>query len=174
MAPCCLSYFILECVKSCISHLPFSQASLIAVNVPIFSDMDWLSSPSPETPSLCLQTCRFHFMIVQLNDYNSVFFFQAEVSQLEGSLESDQPIFPPYLVAHTSALCDALPSLKQLTQTARCIVIIPQAGKSPLIKLTLFFLCCRSKIFIQAVTFLWNRFFIHQEISSITVFFSYP
>ncbi|XP_052824389.1 nonsense-mediated mRNA decay factor SMG5 [Octopus bimaculoides] len=52
---------------------------------------------------------------------------QAEVSQLEGSLEIDQPIFPPYLVAHTSVLCDALPYLKQLTQTARCIIIIPLA-----------------------------------------------
>ncbi|XP_050402435.1 nonsense-mediated mRNA decay factor SMG5 [Patella vulgata] len=51
---------------------------------------------------------------------------QAEVNQLEGSLQSaDQPTFPPYLIPDTSVLCNSLASIKQLTQQGRSIVIIP-------------------------------------------------
>lgn len=53
---------------------------------------------------------------------------QAEVTQLEGSLDSnDQGHFPPYLIPDTSSLCDSLPLVKQLTQTSKGIVIIPLA-----------------------------------------------
>ena len=54
---------------------------------------------------------------------------QAEVSQLEGSLvqSSDQPNLPPYLVPDASALCDGLPLIKQLANSARFIIIIPLA-----------------------------------------------
>ncbi|XP_064609503.1 nonsense-mediated mRNA decay factor SMG5-like [Liolophura sinensis] len=51
---------------------------------------------------------------------------QAEVSQLEGSLQSENtPSFPPYLIPDTKVLCDHLPVFKHLTQSARCIIIIP-------------------------------------------------
>ncbi|XP_046373242.1 nonsense-mediated mRNA decay factor SMG5-like [Haliotis rufescens] len=51
---------------------------------------------------------------------------QAEVSQLEGSLqESEQPMFPPYLITDTSALCSSLPLVKQLILSARGIMVIP-------------------------------------------------
>ena len=55
---------------------------------------------------------------------------QAEVSQLEGSLQSaDQPSLPPYLVPDASALCDNLAQVRSLAQSARFIMIIPLAGK---------------------------------------------
>ncbi|XP_062573765.1 nonsense-mediated mRNA decay factor SMG5-like isoform X1 [Saccostrea cucullata] len=51
---------------------------------------------------------------------------QAEVSQLEGSLEaSDTPHFPPYLIPDTTCLCDSLHLVKQLTQGGKGILIIP-------------------------------------------------
>lgn len=51
---------------------------------------------------------------------------QAEVSQLEGSLEAtDTPHFPPYLIPDTSCLCDSLHLVKQLTQSGKGILIIP-------------------------------------------------
>jgi hypothetical protein len=57
--------------------------------------------------------------------------FQAEVSQLEGSLQTrDHTTFPPYLLVDSSALCDSLRLVKQLTHTSRGIIIIPLAGKS--------------------------------------------
>lgn len=58
--------------------------------------------------------------------------FQAEVTQLEGSLDnSDQGHFPPYLIPDTTSLCDSLQLVKQLTQTNKGIVIIPLAGECP-------------------------------------------
>lgn len=51
---------------------------------------------------------------------------QAEVSQLEGSLEAtDTPHFPPYLIPDTSCLCDNIQLVKQLTQSGKGILIIP-------------------------------------------------
>ncbi|XP_048734468.1 nonsense-mediated mRNA decay factor SMG5-like isoform X2 [Ostrea edulis] len=51
---------------------------------------------------------------------------QAEVSQLEGSLEApDTPHFPPYLIPDTTCLCDNLHLVKQLTQSGKGILIIP-------------------------------------------------
>lgn len=51
---------------------------------------------------------------------------QAEVNQLEGSLEtSDHHSFPPYLIPDSAALCDSLQLVKQLTQTSRGIIVIP-------------------------------------------------
>lgn len=56
--------------------------------------------------------------------------FQAEVSQLEGSLEAtDTPHFPPYLIPDTSCLCDSLHLVKQLTQSGKGILIIPISGE---------------------------------------------
>ena len=56
--------------------------------------------------------------------------FQAEVSELEGSLSmSDSVPFPPYLIPDTSSLCAALPLIKKLSQTNRSIIVIPLAGK---------------------------------------------
>ncbi|KAL8616684.1 hypothetical protein ACOMHN_031666 [Nucella lapillus] len=53
---------------------------------------------------------------------------QAEVSQLEGCLESNQqPHFPPYAIVDASSLCSALTLVKELAQSARCILIIPLA-----------------------------------------------
>ncbi|KAK3601212.1 hypothetical protein CHS0354_004412 [Potamilus streckersoni] len=53
---------------------------------------------------------------------------QAEVSQLEGSLQtSDQAVFPPYLIPDTSTLCTTLPLIRQLTQINRSIIVIPLA-----------------------------------------------
>lgn len=53
---------------------------------------------------------------------------QAEVTQLEGSLDnSEQGHFPPYLIPDTTSLCESLPLVKQLTQTSKGIVIIPLA-----------------------------------------------
>nr|KAG5701323.1 hypothetical protein BaRGS_006097 [Batillaria attramentaria] len=53
---------------------------------------------------------------------------QAEVSQLEGCLESaQQPHFPPYAVVDATSLCSNLPLVRELAQSARCIIIIPLA-----------------------------------------------
>ncbi|XP_013389352.1 protein SMG5 [Lingula anatina] len=54
---------------------------------------------------------------------------QAEVSQLEGSLQSSdqQPSFPLYLVPDTSVLCEKLTLLRQMNNSARFIIIIPLA-----------------------------------------------
>lgn len=53
---------------------------------------------------------------------------QAEVSQLEGCLESaQQPHFPPYAVVDATSLCSSLPLVRELAQSARCIIIIPLA-----------------------------------------------
>ena len=55
---------------------------------------------------------------------------QAEVSQLEGTLQShDQVNLPPYLVPDATALCETLNLVKQLANSARFIVIIPIVGK---------------------------------------------
>ena len=54
---------------------------------------------------------------------------QAEVSQLEGSLQSSQlPSLPPYLVPDATVLCENLIVIKTLVQCGRFIVIIPIAG----------------------------------------------
>ena len=61
---------------------------------------------------------------------NNKMFPQAEVSQLEGSLEAtDTPHFPPYLIPDTSCLCDNIQLVKQLTQSGKGILIIPISGK---------------------------------------------
>lgn len=53
---------------------------------------------------------------------------QAEVSQLEGCLESaQQPHFPPYAIVDATSLCSALPLVRELAQSARCIIVIPLA-----------------------------------------------
>ncbi|XP_025076614.1 protein SMG5-like isoform X1 [Pomacea canaliculata] len=53
---------------------------------------------------------------------------QAEVSQLEGCLESaQQPHFPPYVIVDAASLCTALGLVRELAQSSRCIVIIPLA-----------------------------------------------
>ncbi|XP_076443287.1 nonsense-mediated mRNA decay factor SMG5-like isoform X2 [Babylonia areolata] len=53
---------------------------------------------------------------------------QAEVSQLEGCLESSQqPHFPPYAIVDATSLCSALTLVKELAHSARCILIIPLA-----------------------------------------------
>ena len=56
---------------------------------------------------------------------------QAEVSQLEGSLQTSaqQPTLPPYLVPDATALCESLVLVKQLGHSGRFIVIIPIAGQ---------------------------------------------
>ena len=56
---------------------------------------------------------------------------QAEVSQLEGTLEStaEAPSLPPYLVPDATALTENLQQIKQLTNSARFIVIIALAGR---------------------------------------------
>ena len=67
---------------------------------------------------------------------------QAEVSQLEGRLQgsptpaaggtkhssSDHPNLPPYLVPDAPSICEHLHQIKQLTNSARFILIIPLAG----------------------------------------------
>ena len=55
---------------------------------------------------------------------------QAEVSQLEGSLQSSaqRPSLPPYLVPDATVLCDNLNLLRQLAHCGRFIIIIPIAG----------------------------------------------
>ena len=54
---------------------------------------------------------------------------QAEVSQLEGTLQShDQVNLPPYLVPDATALCETLNLVKQLANSARFIIIIPIVG----------------------------------------------
>ena len=56
--------------------------------------------------------------------------FQAEVSQLEGSLEkTDTTHFPPYLIPDTKCLCESLNFVKQLVLTSKGIIIIPLSGK---------------------------------------------
>ncbi|KAK3097945.1 hypothetical protein FSP39_014736 [Pinctada imbricata] len=51
---------------------------------------------------------------------------QAEVSQLEGSLEkTDYTHFPPYLIPDTRCLCESLSFVRQLVQTGKGIIIIP-------------------------------------------------
>lgn len=57
---------------------------------------------------------------------------QAEVSQLEGCLETaaESPSLPPYLVPDATALTDNLHHIRQLTHSARFIIIIPLAGKT--------------------------------------------
>ncbi|ELT89650.1 hypothetical protein CAPTEDRAFT_168258 [Capitella teleta] len=61
---------------------------------------------------------------------------QAEVSQLEGRLQEKQssrngssgaPNFPPYLVPDAVTICENLAQIKQLTNCARFILIIPIA-----------------------------------------------
>ena len=55
---------------------------------------------------------------------------QAEVSQLEGSLQSsEKPSLPPYLVPDATVLCYNLNIVKQLANSARFIIIIPIAGE---------------------------------------------
>ena len=55
---------------------------------------------------------------------------QAEVSQLEGALQShDQPNLPPYLVPDAASLSGYLSQIKQLANSSRFIIIIPLAGK---------------------------------------------
>ncbi|NXU53778.1 SMG5 protein, partial [Turnix velox] len=57
-----------------------------------------------------------------------LFFFQLEVSQLEGSLQQPkaQSAMSPYLVPDTQALCQHLPVVKQLATSGRFIIIIPR------------------------------------------------
>ncbi|NXN76826.1 SMG5 protein, partial [Himantopus himantopus] len=57
-----------------------------------------------------------------------VFFFQLEVSQLEGSLQQPkaQSAMSPYLVPDTQALCQHLAVVKQLATSGRFIIIIPR------------------------------------------------
>lgn len=51
---------------------------------------------------------------------------QAEVSQLEGSLDThDQSSFPPYLIPDPQCLCDSLTMVKQLLQSGKGILVIP-------------------------------------------------
>ena len=56
---------------------------------------------------------------------------QAEVNQLEGSLQSSdtKPNLPPYLVTDAPSLCDHLPLIRQLASSSRFIIIIPLAGE---------------------------------------------
>lgn len=55
---------------------------------------------------------------------------QAEVRQLEGSLQSvEKPSLPPYLVPDATVLCLNLTVIKQLANSARFIIIIPLAGE---------------------------------------------
>ncbi|NXL68017.1 SMG5 protein, partial [Chordeiles acutipennis] len=56
------------------------------------------------------------------------FFFQLEVSQLEGSLQQPkaQSAMSPYLVPDTQALCQHLAVVKQLATSGRFIIIIPR------------------------------------------------
>merc|ERR1712168_844863 len=52
---------------------------------------------------------------------------KSEVNKMEGTLSStDQPALPPYLVPDATVLCENLLQLKQLTNCARFIIIIPQ------------------------------------------------
>ncbi|XP_042295694.1 protein SMG5 [Sceloporus undulatus] len=53
---------------------------------------------------------------------------QLEVSQLEGSLQQPkaQCVMSPYLVPDTQALCQHLPTIRQLAASGRFIVIIPR------------------------------------------------
>ncbi|KAK7116433.1 nonsense-mediated mRNA decay factor SMG5-like isoform X2 [Littorina saxatilis] len=53
---------------------------------------------------------------------------QAEVSQLEGHLEeTQQPHFPPYVIVDAASLSSHLTLVRELAQSARCIIIIPLA-----------------------------------------------
>jgi hypothetical protein len=56
---------------------------------------------------------------------------QAEVSQLEGSLQASKGhvSLPPYIVSDASSLCDHLALVKQLVASARFILIIPIVGE---------------------------------------------
>ncbi|XP_041372957.1 protein SMG5-like [Gigantopelta aegis] len=49
---------------------------------------------------------------------------QAEVSQLEGSLQVDQCVFPPYVIPTTDALCTSMALVRDLANSARGIVVI--------------------------------------------------
>ena len=80
--------------------------------------------------------------------------YQAEVSQLEGCLEStQQPHFPPYAIVDAASLCSHLPLVKELAQSARCIIIIPLAGESVCLSVCLSVLCvftCQVKELTQS------------------------
>ena len=68
--------------------------------------------------------------------------YQAEVSQLEGCLEStQQPHFPPYAIVDAASLCSHLPLVKELAQSARCIIIIPLAGETVCLSVLCVFTC---------------------------------
>ena len=54
---------------------------------------------------------------------------QAEVKELEGSVSSATPAFPPYVLPDTSALVEAHGLIRQLAHSARFIIIIPLAGQ---------------------------------------------
>ena len=54
---------------------------------------------------------------------------QAEVSQLEGSLQEADSL-PPYLVPDALSLCQNLNLIKQLVLSSGFILIIPVAGQS--------------------------------------------
>lgn len=52
---------------------------------------------------------------------------QAEVNELEGSLRSGEPVFPPYVLVDDATLCGHLARVRDLVATARCILVIPLA-----------------------------------------------
>jgi hypothetical protein len=69
---------------------------------------------------------------------NFFYFFQfkilniikkAEISQLESTYKNDETHWPPYLVPETSALCNNLKIIQDLSKTNKFIIIIPIVGK---------------------------------------------
>ncbi len=82
-------------------------------------------------PSLCVFQVEAEVRRNQLMKDMAQLRLQAEVHQLEGSLQSqDAPHLPPYIIPDASAFCENLQLIKQLANSARFIVIIPLAGRS--------------------------------------------
>ena len=91
----------------------------------------WNHVFSSMTPLVSLWKCTLRLFVgIGLTLYP--IFYQAEVKELEGSLNTNDTnsMFPPYVLVDHAALCEHLTTVKELAASARCIVVIPLAGES--------------------------------------------
>ncbi|BFZ01958.1 hypothetical protein BsWGS_04997 [Bradybaena similaris] len=120
----------------CLRHFGYFLTSIESIDFTYKADTSIFFGPSSSsdlTVNNCSQECMERLKDAenrrnQLMRDMAQLRLQAEVNELEGSLKtSEHWVFPPYVVADDTALCNYLGKVKELTQTARCIVVIPVA-----------------------------------------------
>ncbi|CAG5114670.1 unnamed protein product, partial [Candidula unifasciata] len=120
----------------CLRHFGYFLTSIESIDFTYQTDTSMFFGPSSSS-DLTLNNCSQDSMERMKDTENrrnqlmrdmAQLRLQAEVNELEGSLKtSEHWVFPPYVVADDTALCNYLAKVKELTQTARCIVVIPMA-----------------------------------------------